>query len=787
MTSGRRLATWGFLLALAAAGVVVATRLRITTDITHFLPAGEDQELARVSRALADAEVLRTRVLLVDSAHPAEATRALRDALSRAPGVAWIRSGPEEANERAFFDVYASRRFAFAASSATEARALATDDALRSSARALRAELASPASSAFRSLAPRDPMLLFAARLQMLQTGDGAAPQLDGDVLLTDDRRTGIVTLATTASPFDSAQQAVVQRTIDAATDTMRRRFADLRVTQSGVARFASAAEASIRSDVERVSTLSTLGIVIVFLLVFRSIRYVALGLLPVIAGTVAALGVTLLAFGEVHGLTLAFGSSLVGAGVDYAEHYFHHALLAPGEHGPEASMRRIWPGLLLGAVTTIAGLAGLAWTTFPGIREVALFSAVGVTASLVATRLLLPPLMPRKRKPLLAATRLAEALARGVRQLRSRRDLLLVVPVAAVLLAALGLPRVSFTDDISVLNTVDPRVRDEDAAVRARLGKTEAGRYVVVLGRDDEEALLRNDAVATRLRDARSDGLLAGYRSLHTWLRSTRLQEDANGAFGERRALASRMLEALRAEGFRADAFTPFVLELSSPAPAPLRFADLRGTPLEPIAQAFRVDVSGQVALLTPVSGVRDPSALMARLRDVPGAHWLDQRALLSHAYGRFRARTFELAAVGLGLALLLVIARYRSVRLGLAAVLPAVLACGLTLAVFGLCDARINLMHVIGLLLVVSMGEDYGVFLVESRDDDAELGVTMLGVIVAMLTTVLSFGLLGLSVNPALRAIGTTAALGILLATLLAPTALVLLQPHPRAKGQA
>lgn len=784
MTRGRRLATWAFLLALAAAGVVVATRMRVTTDITHFLPAGEDQELARVSRGLADAEVLRTRVLVVDSARPAEATRALRSDLARARGIAWSRSGPEEGSERAFFDLYAPRRFAFAASTPDAARALATDAALRGSARDLRTELASPASSAYRSSAPRDPLLLFASRMRALQTEDGASAELDGDVLLTADRRAGVITLATTASPFDSAKQRVVQRAIDGAIASLRHRFADARVTQSGVGRFAMAAETSIRSDIERVSTLSTLGIVIVFLLVFRSLRYVVLGLVPVVAGTVAALGATLLVFGEIHGLTLAFGSSLVGAGIDYAEHYFHHALLAPAAAGPEASMRQIWPGLLLGAVTTIAGLAGLAWTTFPGIREVALFSSVGVTVSLIATRLLLPPLMPRVPKPLPAATRAAEALARGVRQLRARRSLLFVVPLVAVTVAALGLPRVSFIDDITVLNTVDPRVHAEDESVRARLGRTDAGRYVVVIGRDEEEALSRNDAVAVHLRAARADGLVAGYRSLHTWLRSARLQDDANRAFGDRDALASRMLGALVAEGFRADAFAPFVQEMSAPAPPPLRFADLRGTPLESIARSFRVDVGGRIALLTPVSGAGDGSALMARLRDVQGAHWLDQREVLSTAYGRFRARTVELVAVGLALVLLLVIARYRSVRLGLAAVLPAVLACVLTLAVLGLCGVRINLMHVIGLLLVISMGEDYGVFLVESRDDDAALGVTMLGVIVAMLTTVLSFGLLALSVNPALRAIGTAAALGILLATLLAPAALVLLQPRAQAK---
>jgi predicted exporter len=81
---------------------------------------------------------------------------------------------------------------------------------------------------------------------------------------------------------------------------------------------------------------------------------------------------------------------------------------------------------------------------------------------------------------------------------------------------------------------------------------------------------------------------------------------------------------------------------------------------------------------------------------------------------------------------------------------------------------------MHVIGVLLVLSMGVDYGIYALESRSS-VEEGVTTLGsVLLAALTTVLSFGLLGVSRNPALSAIGCTVGFGLFFTVLASPVVL-------------
>nr|MBP7657782.1 hypothetical protein [Pseudoxanthomonas sp.] len=82
------------------------------------------------------------------------------------------------------------------------------------------------------------------------------------------------------------------------------------------------------------------------------------------------------------------------------------------------------------------------------------------------------------------------------------------------------------------------------------------------------------------------------------------------------------------------------------------------------------------------------------------------------------------------------------------------------------------LQLFNVLALMLL-GMGIDYGIFLVEHRGDAS----AWLAVCVGAASTWLSFGLLGLSATPALRAFGLTLLFGIGLVWLLSP----LFRPAP------
>jgi predicted exporter len=756
----------------------VATHLRVSNEITHFLPAGRDARLAYVSRAIAESELSRAMVIAVEGTDPSrvlDGARRLAERLRAHPEVAWLRSGVDPAMERAVYDLYFPRRHAFLTDGDDASlRALLTDAGLTEAAREVRRQLASPAGALVARSAGADPLLAFPAQLARLRDAQaGTLTSRDGQ-FVTDDGRHAVILLATRHSAFDGAHQRPWLAALRSAFDDVNRaQGGGLRLRMGGAHRIAVAAEAQVRGDAERISLLGSLGVAALFLLIHRSMRYLLLASLPIAAGFLTATTVALLVFGKLHGLTLAFGASLIGVCFDYPVYLINHHTLRPSPDGPQATLRRVWPGTLLGALTTMGGLAGLAWTSFPGLREIAVFGVAGVFGALVATRVLVPRLLPAEPIPVRFQRGLADGVARVVAAMRRRGAAALVVPLVALGICAVGLPRVRWVDDARALTEVDPALFEEERAVRALVSRVDDGRLVIVTGDTEAEALARNDAVALRLAAAKRDGVIAGYRSLHTVLWSPSLQRRNEAALRGDATLPMRAAAAFEREGFRAGALDPFGASLRGRGEEPLTEAMLRASPLGEMARSFRVSVGARVGYLSFLQGVRDPSALARRVADVPEADVFEQGRFLRETYARYRRRTLELLGVGLVVVFALLLARYRRAGAALAAFVPSVLAAATALAVVPLTGAAANLMHLIGLLLVLSIGVDYGVFVAEIDRHPEAARETLFSVTVAWVSALLSFGLLAVSSNPSLRAIGLTTGVGVTFSLLLAPVA--------------
>jgi predicted exporter len=730
-------------LALGFAATYAVARLEVTTDVTAFLAQTGAEDEARLSRGLANSDLTRTMVLSVSG--PSEAVAldvagSLASRLEADPRVAWVRAGLPEGTDRAFYDLYHPRRLLFLADRPDAIAAQTSDAGLRQAAGELKRRLSLPTGAFVKRVAPGDPLLAFPRLLDRLQAARGGGLDVSNGRFVADGH--GIVLLATRG------------------------------LEMAGVNRVALASEASIKADITRISVLGTLGVVALFVGLFRSPRFLLLGLLPLGAGVLLAVATTQLVFGRVHGVTLAFGSSLVGVCIDYPVHLFNHHTLDPGG----SALRRVWPGVRLGALTTVVGFAGLVLTGFPGVREIALFGAVGVLTALVATRVLSAPLLPRDAAAGAAQRWLAGLLGRAVDGLAAKPRRAAAPLLAALLLCGLGLPHMEWLDDPQALYEQDPVLHQEQDRVRQRVSRVDGSRFVVALGATLDEALARNDAAASRLADAQAAGQLAGVRSLHAFLWAPDLQRANWAALQAQPNLWPRTRAALEAAGFVPRAFEPFAQALAGAAPEPLTFDHLRASPLAPLVESFVVSLEHETAVLTYLRGVHDPGALERAFADDPGVVYVDQRRILERAYRGYRVEVLRMVGVGLLAVVALLAWRYRRPRVVLAAFLPALLAAASTLAALSLLGQTLHLLHVTALLLVLSIGVDYGIFLAEGRRHRGGAAATLLSIALACLTTQLAFGLLALSSAPVLRALGLTIGIGVGFALFLAPSALAL-----------
>jgi predicted exporter len=782
-----RLGLAGLLAASMTAYCVL--RLQVTTDITHFLPAGSDHRLAELSRSLSDSTLTRTLILSIGGPEPGAvrtAAASLTSELSVHPEVAWIQRGPTAELAQGVYQMYGSRLSYFISDRPEDELPRAFgDEALQRSARALKQQLALPTSPLLSRMAGADPLQWFPAILRRFeQARTGQSLDVDGDQLVTRDRRHAIIFLGTRHSPFNSQAQEPLLSDITRTFDRLNRGAGGaLMLERGGVAPIAVDAEHRMRGDLTRISLASSLGVVLLFLGLFGSIRMMLLAFLPLIAGALVATTMGLLLFGKLHAITLTIGSTLIGVAIDYPILLLTHRVLSPHD-SPAQVVRRVWIGIFLGGLTTAAGFAALAWTSFPGVREMAVTSGVGIAGALVATRFVLPPLLSR---PPARAARLeagAAALAGTMAWLGRRRALHIVLLIAIGLICAIGLPRLRWVDSLAALNAAEPSVIAQTDRVRARVSGMDEGRFVIATAHDEEHALRINDEIAARLDLAQRAGDLEGWTSLHAFLWSADLQRRNRAAVAASPDLFSRVRTALAHEGFKPAAFAAFESAVdplrwtpgSPSAVEPLRLADLQASPLAAMVRPFTVKLGDEFGILTFVRGVKHPSSFDALVAGLPGARTFDQAAFLSQTYAHFRVQILEALGGHLLVILLILNIRYRRWAGTLAAFWPAVLAAATTLALFGVAGITTNLFHVMSLLLVLSMAVDYGVFLVESARTSTDSGATLMSLVASCATALLSFGMLAVSTTPALRAIGLTTGIGILLSLVLAPLALIL-----------
>src|SRR6187397_3412448 len=119
------------------------------------------------------------------------------------------------------------------------------------------------------------------------------------------------------------------------------------------------------------------LVVVSILLFAYRSPTAIALGLVPVATGALAGITAVSLGFGAVHGITLGFGTTLIGEAVDYSIYLF---VQRDRERGADW-ITGFWPTVRLGVLTSIAGFAALIFSGVAGLAQLGVYSIAGLAA----------------------------------------------------------------------------------------------------------------------------------------------------------------------------------------------------------------------------------------------------------------------------------------------------------------------------------------------------------------------------------------------------------------------
>ncbi len=561
------------------------------------------------------------------------------------------------------------------------------------------------------------------------------------------------------------AQQAVVPllHEADAAAESAA---AGVRLLSAGVILPAAAAAKQADHEMSTIGWGSLLGIVLLVWLALRSFRPIGLVLLSLGVGTLGALSVTALIYPKVHLITLVFGASLVGTAADYGLNYLCARV---GDHrDPWVVMRTLLPGLACGVATTVVAYLGLALTPFPGLRQMAVFAAVGLIFAWITVALWFPFV----GGDAIQSSRLALWFG-GTRArwpVANRSVTTAVAGVAAAVVIAIGIMRLKPNDDIRLLQNSPPGIIEQEGEVGRILRAPAMTQFYVVRAASESELLMREEQLRTRLDSLVGTRAIDGYQAVSSWVPSAETQARDHELVTTRLYGASgplgKLAVALGENGTWVDATRR---RLAAPA-QPLTIKDWLASPVsEPYRHLWLGEAGGEWASVVSLQGIDDAklSTLDAAAAGLRGVTFVDKIAEISGLLGRYRREMGWVIACSYVAIFLLLLPRYG--RRAWRVVAPSILASLAALALFGIVGQPLQLFHVLALLIIFGSGVDYAIFLIERPD--AREGNAWLGVGLSAISTLLSFGLLSLSQTPVLRAFGLTMLVGITVSMLASP----------------
>ena len=506
----------------------------------------------------------------------------------------------------------------------------------------------------------------------------------------------------------------------------------------------------------------ATLGILLLLLLAFRRWR-VLLAFVPVLVGMLFGAVACVAVFGHMHVMTLVLGSSLIGVAVDYPLHYLSKSWsLKPWRSWP--ALRLTLSGLTLSLITSAIGYLALAWTPFPALTQIAVFSAAGLLGAYLSAVCLLPALLKNvELQPAQWPLRLAERLV----QLRENLLEHVRTPVLLALLIAFcagGLVQLQSKNDIRQWVGAPQRLTDEAQTIARITGYQPTSQFFLVRGANQQELLERQAALSERLQQLVNLDKLQGYLALDQLLSPPSQQQQVREALSKLPQYWQPLLDL----GVPLAALQTELQQLQN-LPAEDIDAALAGPLGEPYRTLWLGPTEDGVAAMTSLQGLNNPSLLRVQALDLPGVMLVDRLGELNNVFAATQISAAELKLASCVLIVLVLIVPFGFGGALRIVALP-LLAALCSLASLGWLGQPLTLFSLFGLLLVTAISVDYAILM---REQVGGAAVSLLGTLLAALTTWLSFGLLAVSSTPAVSNFGLAVSLGLAFSFILAPWA--------------
>jgi len=578
------------------------------------------------------------------------------------------------------------------------------------------------------------------------------------------DHKQALLIAETKVSGFELDDQENIQSRIYSIFEKVNASIApaeNVRLIVSGPAVFAVNSRRVIKSEVQIISLTASLLIAAILLIAYRALRLAVISSLPLMTAILAGAVTVGLLFGSIHGITLAFGITLLGVTIDYPIHVYSH--LRQGQK-PLETLQRIWPTIRLGVATSSVGYIAMASTDMLGLAQLGIFALAGLFAAASFTRFMLPAFLGDYTENMKAHIR-TDRLNILLQPKRNIVIFAVITGIGSFLLLITVFPPV-WEHDLSRLSPIPIADIQFDQSLRKELAVPEAQHIIMIEASDVEQVLQQTEQVTSHLQAIKESGVISGFQTPTRYVPSIKSQLNRQSAIPSREQLAHALKRAQSGLPFKEGIFIPFLdavdhARTQSPITAEkfleTNIGERLSSLLRPISDGWQVRIV--------LAGLTDENTLMKELDNLAMKNvvYLNMKRETDRLMTTYRDEAFLRLAWGSVFIVLILWLGSRNLKSVIAVLVPVSLALFVDLLLLTVIGESLSLFHLVSLLLVLGIGLDYSLFFSRPDKEVNQRIQTLHGVIICASSTVVVFGMLGFSTIPVLHAIGITVSIGV------------------------
>ena len=565
--------------------------------------------------------------------------------------------------------------------------------------------------------------------------------------------------------------------------DSLKQAKSGLVVAKSGVPFHSYESSDCAKSEIAWISGVSIVLILLLLLYVFRSPLPIVATLSTIAIAVFTALSFTWYVFGNIHVFTLVFGTSIIGVSIDYAVHFFVN-----WKAGVRNVRSSIIKGLLLGFLTTELSYIALTFAEFSLLRQMAVFSIVGLLSAFLTITLLFHAVFENamafgegivaKSVPANLPTQFPKVFLNAYAKFPKWGIRLMFALFILALLP--GLILLHIHTDIGNFYTMNEEIKASEALTSKLNNLGVAPTYFIVEGKAEFEVLENEEQLTERLANAEKEGLVKAYLAVSNIIPSESNQQKTYSDFRKiiygNTGILKVMLEkpgSYLTSNAR-DYLTEIGVENDSAIIASfnsnvwLNTWDSLPQSLNSLLQMLWIGHIGDkyYRAVLPLH-VPDKFDAQKIAEGLPGVHVVNKMQNINNALTKISHVSLKLVGYAYAVVFFILVFVYKfkdAVRI----IRAPVLASLLVTSVFGYAGIEFNFFAIVGVILTLGIGIDYALFFKEGGSQNL---TTTLAIMLSATTTIISFGSLACSAFVPVHTFGLAVLLGISCCFLISP----------------